>query len=41
LADSTPKTAIDPDIIVNVRLVGFESGVGIVHSRNVLVDRSR
>jgi hypothetical protein len=40
-AVSVPKTITDPDIVVTARLVGFELGVGIVHSRNVSVDGSR
>lgn len=41
LDDSVPITATDPDIIANARLFGAESGVGIAHSRNVLVAGSR
>lgn len=41
LDDSVPITASDPDTVVKARLVGAESGVGIAHSRNVLVAGSR
>jgi hypothetical protein len=36
-----PKRIVDPDIVVKARLVGFEPGVGIVHSWNVSVEGSR
>jgi hypothetical protein len=40
VANSTPKSAIEPEIVVAAKPVIDEPGVGIAHSLNVFVDGS-
>lgn len=40
VANSAPKTATEPEIVVVAKLVVDELGVGMAHSRNVFVEGS-